>query len=79
MKIYENLYKQCQAATSCSESTATFAIKVNYSTDEADTEGKWIYFPYSTKNDKESKDKLSSINAKPIENTAKNENYILIS
>lgn len=79
MKIYENLYKQCQAATSCSESTATFAIKVNYSTDEADTEGKWIYFPYSTKNDKESKDKLSSINAKPIENTAKNENSTILS
>lgn len=79
VQVYKNLVKQCKAATSCSESTATFAIKVNYSTDEADTEGKWIYFPYSTKNDKDSKDKLSSYGSSTKENTASDKNSTILS
>ena len=80
METYAKLLQDCQAATSCSESTATFAIKVNYSTDEADKEGKWIYFPYSTKNDKTSKDEISSVGLKENKkNTAQNKNSTILS
>lgn len=79
METYAKLLQECQAATSCSESTATFAIKVNYSTDEADTEGKWIYFPYSTKNDKNSKDQLPSVGSKNTTTTVNNKNTTILS
>ncbi len=79
METYAKLLQECQAATSCSESTATFAIKVNYSTDETGTDGKWIYFPYSTKNDKNSKDQLPSVGSKNTTTTVNNKNSTILS
>lgn len=79
METYADLLRDCQAATSCSESTATFAIKVNYSTEDSGSDGKWIYFPYSTKNDKNSKDQLPSVGSKNTTTTVNNKNSTILS
>ena len=72
-EIYEKLVSECQAAVSCSSTTATFTISVDY------TNGKGkktkIDFPYST-----NEDKISSLgkNNEGL-NTSKNANSTILS
>ncbi len=68
-ELYDWAVTQCKAAASCTSTTATFAISVNYKhnvkeggTVKEKTEK--IYFPYSTEADrsnKNNKDKISSL------------------
>lgn len=48
--LYNKAVKECSAAASCSTTTSTYAIKVDYKTVGASTETT-IYFPYTKDND----------------------------
>ena len=78
-KIYQQLLEDCELAASCSSTTAEFAISVDYTMPGKSKQT--TYFPYTSKNDKDTKDKLTSHtseNEGSITNTSKNDNTTIL-
>lgn len=81
-KLYQSKVAQCEAAATCSSSTAEFSISINY--DSYDSTGTkkvtTINFPYTTLAEKNNKDYIASLGDKTTsENTSSNKNSTILS
>ena len=68
---YEELVKECSAYASCNTTTSEFTISVDY-TDNGTNTKQTIYFPYTNKNDSNTKDTITNKNKSASCPTAKN-------
>jgi hypothetical protein len=82
-EIYDDLVAECKAAASCTTTTATFTIKVDYSTNDSNGNAVSqtpLVFPYTSNNDQNSKDKLTSKgNGASVQDTISNSNTTILS